>query len=746
MNLLANINLEAVNQLLANKSLTDKDLPLPILKQANLNKGVAIGEESALPLKAFANFQIRHFELNVPQKQLPTDTVIKKMLPTKENHSWLAYTSESKIDMDSPEVIKKLGISFDLDKSLIFNTYKLHQNTQSVSAALFQDVQSFATLVFKQQVLENLGIGEAVSMQVVGKLALGATVSFSEIFAGSLGNLANLLAPNQNLQLRIGATASADFDISVKDEFSLAIIKISENEFRISLKKAVNQSFNANLSASVEVSLQNPAMLTKALAPAIESVFNLPENKLKELGDKVKADQWLDEAEKQALGMIATRLGLSQGIDVKEIANQIEAKKKNILQIITQIAQTKVKAGFSFEYQRLSTEDAFLQAILSKEVLDKHYNNLILFRFDEVLQNIASNPNVKIENYLNEKSFKKQVSWGLGLDFGQWGRLAGKDKESISWTVRENISQQKQVSFLGTRLYQSEEFKNKVNWGVNFKAEMPNFSANNMPTAQEFQYEWQVLWEQVENEVTTEEVAQMVDLAVLWGMVSEAEAEQYAQDLFLTLENAKQVTFSFQLVVGNEAFLKILPILSKKINNLIARGLAGGMNYLQYFNSRKSVSKRAELYTPLWRTYLEKYKDGADWSAVAKEYLKDKDADLARYEGDYQKNKTVGAYNLFEGLIDLNPNTATQIDSFVAGANLLLKGISSSLPYNQIIAPSFAQMQNFCTQSHHIRSLGFHLVEMAKNPSVNVFPLLGRTFSIRYGLGNEQKSIQVTKS
>jgi len=334
----------------------------------------------------------------------------------------------------------------------------------------------------------------------------------------------------------------------------------------------------------------------------------------------------------------------------------------------------------------------------------------------------------------------------MGLDFGKWGKLAGKDNTSTEIAIRENIEQKKQVSFVGTRLYQAQEFKNKVNWGVNFKAQMRNFSLETTPKAHEFEYGLQILWEQTENETNMEELQQIIDLAVLWGMIDESEFEKYNTDIFAVLENVRNISYSFQLNIEKDAFILLLPILSRKINVLIGRGLAGGMNFLNYFDTRKSVSKRAEAYAPLWRTYLEKYKENSDWAALASSYLKDKDADLARYEGAYQRNKTVGEYNLFEGLIYLNPNTATQVESFVAGAELLTKGIGSQLPYEQIIAPSFELMQQFWTQSHHIRSLGFYLLETAKNPSINVFDKIGRTLTIKYQADGEQKMIQLTQA
>ncbi len=746
MNLLQHINIDELDSLLSNKSLNDKDLPLPIFRQAAFDKSISLAESSSLPMKAFTNFQIRHFELTDSKKQTASDIPVKKLLTTQADTSWLAYTSESKIDFDNPQIIKQLGAIFDAEKNIIFNTYKLHASSQSVSKALSQDLQSFVLILSQSQVLENLATGEAVSMQVNGKLSTSATVSWSDIFVGSLGNIANLLPPQQSLKLEIGTSVEADFAISIKDEFSLVIVKIADEQFRISFKKAVNQSFAANINANIGVSLQNPALLSKALSPVIEGFFDLPESKLKQLGEKIKTDQWLDEAERKAVSTIISRLGLSQGIDIKQVPQQIEAKKKSILELITQVAQTKVQANFSFEYQRLKTEDAFLQAVFTKQVLAQNHADLVSFRLQNILANIANNQGVKIENYLNETKIQQRVAWGMGLEFGKWGKLAGKDNKSTEIAIRENIEQKKQVSFVGTRLYQSQEFKNKVNWGVNFKAQMPTFSFETTPKAHEFEYGLQVLWEQTENETNTEELQQIIDMAILWGMINENEFEKYSTELLATLENVKNITYSFQLNIEKEAFILLLPILSRKINVLIGRGLAGGMNFLSYFNTRKSVSERAEIYAPLWRAYLEKYKEGSDWAALAGDYLKDKDADLARYEGAYQRNKTVGEYNLFAGLIYLNPSTATQVESFVAGAELLAQGIGSQLPYEQVIAPSFEKMQQFWTQSHHIRSLGFYLLETAKNPSINVFDKISRTLTIKYQTGNEQKIIQITQA
>lgn len=743
MNLLQHINFDEIDQVLKNKSLADKDLPLPIFRQASFDKGITLGEDTTLPLKAFTNFQIRHFELNQPAlQQLPSDAVVKKLLSPPQNQSWIAYTSENKIDVNNPSALKNIGITFDFDKSLIFNTYKLHQNTTSVSQALLKDAQSFVMLISKQQVLENLEIGEAVSMQVCGKLEIDASVSFSDVFNGNLGNLLNLLAPNQSLSLQMNAGVTADFAVSVKDEFSLVIVKIKEDSFRVSLKKAVNQSLNMSLEAGIEARLQNPAMLTKAITPMIEGIFNLPEEKLNQLQEKINLKEILGEGEQKLITMLINRLGLSQGIDVAQLPSQIEAKKKSILAKVIAIAETRVKASFSFEYQLIKTEDAFLQAVFTKQALSDNYTNLVLFRLPDLLTNIAANPSVNVENYLNETSIKKKVAWGFGLDFGKWGRLASKDTESSAWTIRENIAQKKQVSFVGTRLYESKIIKNGEKWGVTFNASMPEYSATPIPQTQEFQYKLQVLLEQVENKSNAEEIEQMVDLAVLWGIVNEEETEKYVQDLKSKLGTARGTTYSFQVNIGHEAFSKMLSKLAEMNKVLLAKSLAGGMDYLQDYDARKSVSKRLEFYTGLWIQYINSKGAQSNWNAIAKEALLSKDVTLANQEGQ----NAVGTSSSFGSLIKMNPQTAEQITSFFEGIALLKRGYEGKLPYNQIIKKSFEQMQAFWTQSHHIRALGFYLVEIAKKEDINVFKDLGRILTIRYQIGNEQKVMQITQS
>ncbi len=744
MNILHHINAEEIDRLLSNKTFKDKDLPLPLIKKASLDTPFAFGENEILPIKALSNFQIRLFDLADSKTILPNDANVRNLLIPKQGEAWLAYSSESKLDIDNPEIISQLGINFDVDKKIIFNSYKVHSDSQTLPQAIFQDLKGFVVIFSKNQVLTNLQVNEAVSMQVAGKFKTSATVRWADIFAGGLNELGKLLGSNESIKIQLGAKAEADFNIEVKDDFSLVICKIADNQYRISLKKAVSQNISAKASLSIGVSLQNPAQLTRVLAPMIEGIFDLPENKLKEIAEKIKADQWLDEAERQAVGMIIRRLGLSQGVDIKQIPQKIEETEKRVLELVKNIAQTKVQLGFSFEYQRLKSEEAFLQAVVSQSILEQNHQHILFFRISNLLSNLINKEEASIEKYLHETHYQKRVSWGLGLDFGRWGALAGKDNKSVEWSVRQNVQQKQQVSFVGTRIYKAIEWKNKINWGVSFTAQMPNFSFESIAKAHEFQYSLQVIWEQIESETNREELLQLIDLAVLWGIISQEEFDKYALELENALGNTQNISYAFQIQVPHEAFVLLLPILSRKINGLIGKALGAGMNFLSYFDSRKVVEKRAELYAPLWATYLSKHEENINWASLAQTHLRNQHRDLANYEGSYQRNST-GGYNYFQGLIHLNPNTAAQVESFVAGANLLAKGIGSELPYEEVIQKSFEQMQAFWTQSHHIRSLGYYLLDIAKNPNIDVFHKIIRTLTIQYQANSSLQTIQIAK-
>lgn len=744
MNLLQHINAEEIDRLLSSKTFKDKDLPLPLLKKASLDTPLSFGENRILPIKALSNFQVRLFDLADNKTIQPSDANVRNLLAPKQGEAWLAYSSESHLDINNPQLISQLGINFDVDKKIIFNSYKVHTDSQTLPQAIFQDLKDFVVIFSKSQVLNNLQINEAVSMQVAGKFKTSATVRWADIFAGSLNQLGKLLGNNESIKVQLGAKAEADFSIEVKDDFNLVICKIADNQYRISLKKAVAQNISAKADLNIGVSLQNSAQVMRMLAPMIEGIFDLPENKLKEIGEKIKADQWLDEAERQAVGVIIRRLGLSQGVDIKQIPQKIEETEKSVLELVKNIAQTKVQLGFSFEYQRLKSEDAFLQAVVSQSILEQNHQNILLFKINDLLTNLIDKEGAKIEKYLHETRYQKRVAWGLGLDFGRWGALAGKDNKSVEWSVRQNAQLKQQVSFVGTRIYKATEWKNKVNWGVSFTAQMPNFSFENIAKAHEFQYGLQIIWEQTENETEKEELLQIIDLAVLWGIIAENEFDKYTLELENTLGNTKNISYAFQIQVPNEAFVMLLPVLSRKINGLIGKALGAGMNFLNYFDSRKVVEKRAELYAPLWATYLSKYEENINWASLAQTHLKSQHKDLANYEGSYQRN-SAGGYNYFQGLIQLNPNTATQVESFVAGANLLAKGIGSELPYEEVIQKSFEQMQAFWTQSHHIRSFGYYLLDIAKNPNIDVFHQINRTLTIQYQANNSLQTIQIAK-
>ena len=74
--------------------------------------------------------------------------------------------------------------------------------------------------------------------------------------------------------------------------------------------------------------------------------------------------------------------------------------------------------------------------------------------------------------------------------------------------------------------------------------------------------------------------------------------------------------------------------------------------------------------------------------------------------------------NLFCGLIDLNPRTLQQCHDFLNAVRHLHNDTVSAAPERGVVARAFEGMEEFWAQSHHVRSLGRFLLDLAASSAV----------------------------
>jgi hypothetical protein len=143
---------------------------------------------------------------------------------------------------------------------------------------------------------------------------------------------------------------------------------------------------------------------------------------------------------------------------------------------------------------------------------------------------------------------------------------------------------------------------------------------------------------------------------------------------------------------------------------------------------RESVGLRRRLYGPLWSGYLARPRRGRELAGEARAHLAAQGfPGLANREAFFASTTGNDAFS-FGGLVDLNPGTAADGQRFLNGAKRLHMGVLSAAPDDGVIERVFEELEDFWTQSLHVRAVGAYLVDVAR--AGGVLGDVGRSFAL----------------
>jgi hypothetical protein len=437
-----------------------------------------------------------------------------------------------------------------------------------------------------------------------------------------------------------------------------------------------------------------------------------------------------------------------------------EALKTKAKKTIVKMAETKVEAGFKYEYLRVRTDATLLQVVVPEAELNNMHADLVRGNLAPVLKSVQAGKST-LENYLHEERLERTQAWGfsLGIDARKFG---GNDTLRKAQVVQCRLDENNQPvaerrSYNGIRSYEGTWGRDKVAWIVDFKAQMEGFSKNKVPVASEFNYGLHFRWQWDERELTRDELERYKDYGVIWYVV---DVDDDIADLVKDeLAQKKKAVVSVEFKIDHELLRDLLPIAAPTGDEPIAarakdewcaRSLAKAMPWMKGFGARRILERRRDLYTPLWGSYL-KVSDRplSDYANDAEGLLEKLPGgkEVARFEG---RNNDRG--HTFAGLIELNGETAGSLDHsgierswrhFAHGLKLLRPAVvpGTNQPF-EIIEQAFDEMVEFWDQTLLVRAAGVYLLDLV---AVNKWlHRVERTMTIKFP--DEKKEVTLSTS
>jgi hypothetical protein len=746
------INLNDIADLFGSKTLDDAAFIQMELLGAQIEKPIEV-EQVSFSFGALGNFHLQLF--NSPDDQDP-DGLAGTLIQPKADGAWLKYQVKSGLKASAAGELSQLGFDFAGEKSLIFNTYRKHSDrSQSIGKSVLKDLQPFLFAAQRGH-LEKLQPGEVLSVHLPGTLSLALSLTWADVFTGNLSAFSRLLSGNEVFNVEVGASLKAGFTVRIQDDFSLVIQRTDADAYEVYLKKALTKRTGGSLTAAIGVEFSKPEAVVQVLVPVAEGLVSNLKGKIKPILEKKPLDK-LSAAEGLIVQELNQRLGLEG--EAKTVADLEKALLDKLGGLIKEVATTKVKVNFSYEYQRIESTSALLQATFSGQALLNYHRDLIRFRLDQLLSDIQnqSAAGVQLKEYLHEKTVERKQAWGLTLGIGKWKASSQnlKTVKEVDRTVKKGDVFERMVAFEGIRFFEDQLFNDKVSWMVDFDAEMTHFTANT-PFANEFRYGLSLTyqWQEAqlgESAMERQKLQTIVDHAVMWKAIPQEAFDPVLKQLQTALVQGKasDIKASIHLNIQPDVLLLLLAdmgsphLASQQMNTqLMAQALGASMAYLSQFAARNNVKTRAKQYGPLWLSFLQQ--DEPDTSRQlraeqARKHLKNADTQLAEEEGKAAGNSSTLWY---ANLATENGSAKLDWHSFHSGVSLLQAGITQGRIYRDIIPKAFESMQKFWRKSLYVRALGYYLLDLTERK----FLLSGidSTLTINYQVNGEEKVLNMT--
>ncbi|MDT5295273.1 MAG: hypothetical protein QOJ76_2153 [Acidobacteriota bacterium] len=665
---------------------------------------------------------------------------LEPLLRPDGERAWTKYRFKAGGKVSVSGEFSNLGVSLDAAKGFIFADYHVHPIDMNALVAVVSDLTQLRLATRTEDVLA-LEAGDAVTFQTYATLAAGVSLSWSDVFTAGLASLSGLAAAGKTLSIKVNASASVEFKVSLSDDFRIVFTKAEGGGVRVSVLKSKSREANFKASLGVEAEFANPADAEQYLSKMIEAVAGEPVAKIDELFNAATPEtliKQLPEATRPFAEALAAQFGGTELFTtVGELKDKWEGLKKKVDENVKKAAQTKVKAGFTYEYLRVSQEDTLLDVDLPVEQFREFHGRLVAGYLTDATDWAREHKDA-LHNYLHRKSVTRTHTWGFSLSITPWGlTLKGQDKLEKALVVQENIDDFQRVAFNGMRSYEGAWPGSTDNWAVDFKAQTPNFSHNKIPTTCDFEYGLSFNWGWEEKALSRDELLGCLDHAVIWRVVSADDVGGIVERLADRI--GRRAKLSLELTFDNDTLRALLPAVAvgeeaspdhekmTKNDVLATLALGAAMPLWEPYEARRSPFVRKTLYAPLWEAYFR------DDELPARDYAKTAAKLLPAVAGNNHINieglaGREGALvaqpdiHTFAGQIFYNGD-AEHMQSvhrkwlrFVEGLKMLNAAVTpvGCVPYTTgTISDIFDRLQGFWSQVLYLRAAGVYLLGLA---------------------------------
>lgn len=656
----------------------------------------------------------------------------------QDGQAWLKYRLEASLGLSAG--FKAGGIAavgLEAGLSAVIGEYRLHAADETARQAVLSDLGSLRLGLSLSDVL-SLRQGEAVFLQVAGRLKAGVDLGWSDVLRSNLNRLNGMGQMRGLWGVRTQLGAKASFEVSVEDDFLLIFSRASRDAVRVSVRKARHRRLGAEAGLNIRAELIRREDTEKRLS----DLLGQPLERIDKLVRQASGED-LDPLKRALLAESLERVGFQEAVeDWKEFQQRWQDFKQQFTTTLERLAAARVEAGFRYTYLRTSSDTTLLQVVLEDRQLATFHGPL-LHRDLRPLIDASRQSQVELETYLHEKSVERTHTMGFSLGIGPF-TASSADTLHKKRVEQTDLQGCKCIAYQGYRQYVGKEWGgNSVTWRVDFSAQMEGFSpVPGDPRASDFQIGLSLDWKWQERKLTKDDLAEYLDQAAIWHIVAPQEQDRVFADLRTHLQAKERAEIALELIIEAEEFRRLLPKAVAALGtDSIFHALGEAMPWWDVGLERSDPHRRRQLYAPLWKTYFrDPQRTFGHYAAMAAGYqplnrlrlLEGQDvpgsANNRTFASVVRNNGATEGQRDFSGI-------ARSWEAFGAGLSTLEEALRSSSDHRKI-ENAFDQMVRFWDQAILLRALGIYLIDSA-SLSRPLLSRIERTMTVSFPTSGE---------
>ena len=680
----------AIKELLHPKALKEKDLMShdnPISLKAEKSYPVTLtdvtfsfGAGAAMEVSLFNDEDDKDDNAFIATKDTP-------IVLNTATDAYLKYTNIVSAKANQQVTLADIGFNLNLSASGNAKSiyYRRHPNTQLVREAFVDDLKHFRT-IFKFDDVAGLDVNDGLGFVVNGTLSCDLKVSWSNILSTGISAVSNLLPLPITLDISILPSVTAEFTVTVTDDFAYFLKKQAGDQYLVSITKKKSTAATAALGASVGVQFADPTTIGQQVAAICDKVIqSLLGNTLAEINTAI-----VSYLKGEHSAIVDKLLSLFQLDKLPQPIDLLNAKLKQLEQdaagVITKLATDSISFSFSWQYSRIEEDKELLSVLIAGSDLKNYHSDLLRFKTGKLIGALrnATIPFTLI-SYLNQRVLTISRSWGFGLTVFDFTVLTSKDYEDSKNTIQTDLKgTSSKIQMDRTKGYKWQLIKGAGSWMGPFSAAMPDFLP--VCTLDKFGYTMSYDTLLKDPNVSENDLRGYLAGGVNWGAVNECDIDKLVEKYALL--KGKEVIVETKLTFPDSVLRAIFQQVASDgwgpaNKKQLSRAMAGAMTWLPDFKARAVLEERQDVYAPLWASFLEDpEQDPADFAALAQSEIQgmgDEDH-LAEFEAN-PANWVFG--DSFAGVIRSNPGLLDQVKNFITGIVALQNKIKGQARYTE---------------------------------------------------------------